>query len=338
MVTVLFADLVDSTGLGQRLDPERAREVLGRFFDAVTDELQALRGRPEKFIGDAVMAVFGLPTVHEDDALRAVRAGLAIRGRVRRLGNELGLPTPLQVRVGDRIGRRRDRAGTGGTAPRHRPRRERRGAPADRGRTRRGARGRDHAHADRVRGRVRRTAEHPCQGIHARPPGAHGRGSHDAVRTPHDPARRSLRRSDDPARMPLPCDHHGETRLGDRRGGGRHREVPSGRRADRRFGRRCAGAGRARAIPRRDRHVRATRGGGRRPRADRRRRYAREDAGNASGRKPAVMWGRTRSIASPTVWGCCSASRSGTTSPRSSTTCMRGSSRSSTPWRRRDRW
>ncbi|MGZ5212723.1 MAG: ATP-binding protein [Actinomycetota bacterium] len=100
MVTVLFADLVDSTGLAQRLDPERAREVLGRFFDAATEELQALRGRPEKFIGDAVMAVFGLPTVHEDDALRAVRAGLAIRGRLRRLGSALGLPDPLQVRVG----------------------------------------------------------------------------------------------------------------------------------------------------------------------------------------------------------------------------------------------
>jgi class 3 adenylate cyclase/tetratricopeptide (TPR) repeat protein len=100
MVTVLFADLVDSTGLGQRLDPERAREVLGRFFDAATEELQALRGRPEKFIGDAVMAVFGLPTVHEDDALRAVRAGLAIRGRLHRLGSSLGLAEPLEVRVG----------------------------------------------------------------------------------------------------------------------------------------------------------------------------------------------------------------------------------------------
>ena len=100
MVTVLFADLVDSTGLGQRLDPERAREVLGRFFDATTEELQALRGRPEKFIGDAVMAVFGLPTVHEDDALRAVRAGLAIRGRLLRLGSSLGLAEPLEVRVG----------------------------------------------------------------------------------------------------------------------------------------------------------------------------------------------------------------------------------------------
>jgi class 3 adenylate cyclase/tetratricopeptide (TPR) repeat protein len=100
MVTVLFADLVDSTGLAQRLDPERAREVLGRFFDAATQELQALRGRPEKFIGDAVMAVFGLPTVHEDDALRAVRAGLAIRGRLRRLSDSLALSEPIEVRVG----------------------------------------------------------------------------------------------------------------------------------------------------------------------------------------------------------------------------------------------
>src|SRR6266542_1184491 len=83
LVTVLFADLVDSTGLAQRLDPERTREVLGYFFEAASEELLALRGRAEKFIGDAVMAVFGLPTVHEDDALRAVRAGLAIRARTR---------------------------------------------------------------------------------------------------------------------------------------------------------------------------------------------------------------------------------------------------------------
>ena len=100
MVTVLFADLVDSTGLAQRLDPERARELLGRFFDAATEELQALRGQPEKFIGDAVMAVFGLPQVHEDDAVRAVRAGLAIRERTRRLGRSAGVAEPLEVRVG----------------------------------------------------------------------------------------------------------------------------------------------------------------------------------------------------------------------------------------------
>jgi class 3 adenylate cyclase/tetratricopeptide (TPR) repeat protein len=100
MVTVLFADLVDSTGLAQSLDPERAREVMGRFFEAATEELQALRGRPEKFIGDAVMAVFGLPHVHEDDAIRAVRAGMAIRERVRRLGRAEGLTAPLEVRIG----------------------------------------------------------------------------------------------------------------------------------------------------------------------------------------------------------------------------------------------
>ena len=104
MVTVLFTDLVDSTGLAQRFDAERARDLLGRFFDAASEELIALRGRPEKFIGDAVMAVFGLPHVHEDDALRAVRAGLAIRERVRRLGEALGLDQPLEVRTGIETG------------------------------------------------------------------------------------------------------------------------------------------------------------------------------------------------------------------------------------------
>jgi tetratricopeptide (TPR) repeat protein len=74
--------------------------VLGSFFDAAATELQALRGRPEKFIGDAVMAVFGVPQIHDDDALRAVRAGLAIRGRTRRLGQSVGLSEPLEVRIG----------------------------------------------------------------------------------------------------------------------------------------------------------------------------------------------------------------------------------------------
>src|ERR1700681_435987 len=104
VVTVLFADLVDSTGLAQRLDPERARDVMGRFFQAATEELQDLRGRPEKFIGDAVMAVFGLPHVHEDDALRAVRAGLAVRGRARRVGQEAGMTEPLEIRIGIETG------------------------------------------------------------------------------------------------------------------------------------------------------------------------------------------------------------------------------------------
>src|SRR5688500_230931 len=104
MVTVVFADLVDSTGLGQRLDPERARDVLGGFFDAASEELRALRGHPEQCSGGAVMAVFGLPHVQEDDAVRAVRAGLAIRGRMHRLQQSLGLQEPLEIRVGVETG------------------------------------------------------------------------------------------------------------------------------------------------------------------------------------------------------------------------------------------
>src|SRR4030081_852493 len=97
MVTVLFADIVDSTGLGRRLDAERAREVLGQFFGAAAEELLALRGRPEKFIGDAVIAVFGPPHAHED---AAPRAGPAPLGRPPGLGEAAGLSQPLEIRIG----------------------------------------------------------------------------------------------------------------------------------------------------------------------------------------------------------------------------------------------
>ncbi len=105
LVTVLFADLTDSTALTRRLDSERVRDVLGAFYRAVSEELSTLRGEAEKFIGDAVMAVFGLPQAHEDDALRAVRAGLGIRARARRLGESLGLGgSALEVRIGIEAG------------------------------------------------------------------------------------------------------------------------------------------------------------------------------------------------------------------------------------------
>jgi len=100
VVTVLFADLARSTELANRLDPERFREVMAAFYALVQTELESLRGTAEKFSGDAVMAVFGLPHAHEDDALRAVRAGLIIRDRTERLGRELGLPMSLEVHVG----------------------------------------------------------------------------------------------------------------------------------------------------------------------------------------------------------------------------------------------
>src|SRR5690349_2723697 len=67
-VTVVFCDLVGSTDLGGRLDSEALREVVGRYFDAMQEVIERHGGTVEKFIGDAVMAVFGLPTLHEDDA------------------------------------------------------------------------------------------------------------------------------------------------------------------------------------------------------------------------------------------------------------------------------
>ena len=100
VVTVLFADLAGSTELASHLDAERFREVIAAFFKMVSTELASLRGRAEKFVGDAVMAVWGIPHVHDDDAVRAVRAGLIIRDRTARLGEELELDVPLEVRVG----------------------------------------------------------------------------------------------------------------------------------------------------------------------------------------------------------------------------------------------
>jgi class 3 adenylate cyclase len=101
-VTILFADLVDSTELGARLDPELLRRVLDHYFDVVRRAVERHGGVVEKFIGDAAMAVFGIPTVHEDDALRAVRAAYEVREALSEPSAELrgehGIP--LQVRVG----------------------------------------------------------------------------------------------------------------------------------------------------------------------------------------------------------------------------------------------
>jgi len=88
-VTVLFADLAGSTGLGEQLDPEHLKEVMDPFFQKMRAELEAEGGTVEKFIGDAVMAVFGVPAVHEDDATRALRAALRMRRALDRLNRSL---------------------------------------------------------------------------------------------------------------------------------------------------------------------------------------------------------------------------------------------------------
>src|SRR5439155_7399126 len=83
LVTVLFADVTGSTALGEQLDPETLRTLMARYFATMRGVIERHGGTVEKFIGDAVMAVFGIPAVHEDDALRAVRAADEIPHRAR---------------------------------------------------------------------------------------------------------------------------------------------------------------------------------------------------------------------------------------------------------------
>jgi class 3 adenylate cyclase/tetratricopeptide (TPR) repeat protein len=105
-VTVLFADVADSTGLGERLDPEAVRRALGRWFEVAREIIERHGGTVEKFIGDAVMAVFGVPQLHEDDAVRAVRAADELLVRLGELNDDLERQggVRLRVRVGVNTG------------------------------------------------------------------------------------------------------------------------------------------------------------------------------------------------------------------------------------------
>ncbi|MFH8668958.1 adenylate/guanylate cyclase domain-containing protein [Streptomyces anulatus] len=105
-VTVLFCDLVGSTALSGVLDPETLRTVTLRYFEAMSAEIVARGGTPEKFIGDAVMAVFGVPVVRDDDARRALAAALGMRRALARLNEELDatLGIELTTRIGVNTG------------------------------------------------------------------------------------------------------------------------------------------------------------------------------------------------------------------------------------------
>jgi len=89
VVTIVFSDLKGSTAMGEKLDSESLREVMTRYFDSMSAELEKHGGVVEKFIGDAIMAVFGLPKLHEDDALRAVRAAADMQRAQAVLNDEL---------------------------------------------------------------------------------------------------------------------------------------------------------------------------------------------------------------------------------------------------------
>jgi class 3 adenylate cyclase len=97
-VTVMFCDLVGSTALLGRLDPEDFREIIGAYQEACGQAVLRHGGYVAKFLGDGVLVYFGYPQAHEDDARRAVRAGLAVLGAVR------SLQTPVTVRIGIHTG------------------------------------------------------------------------------------------------------------------------------------------------------------------------------------------------------------------------------------------
>ena len=99
LVSVLFADLVGFTAASEQRDAEDTRELLSRYFDTSRRLIELYGGTVEKFIGDAVMAVWGTPTATEDDAERAVRAALDLVAAVSALGDEVGAPE-LRARAG----------------------------------------------------------------------------------------------------------------------------------------------------------------------------------------------------------------------------------------------
>ena len=99
LVSVLFGDLVGFTPLSEDRDPEEVRELLSRYFETARRVIDRYGGTVEKFIGDAVMAVWGTPVAREDDAERAVRAGLELVEVVGALGGQVGAPE-LAMRVG----------------------------------------------------------------------------------------------------------------------------------------------------------------------------------------------------------------------------------------------
>ncbi|HYU58208.1 MAG TPA: adenylate/guanylate cyclase domain-containing protein, partial [Actinomycetota bacterium] len=106
LVTILFADVTGSTQLGERLDPERMKEVMSRFFAAMRAEIEAEGGTVEKFIGDAIMAAFGVPAAHEDDPSRALRAVMRMRTSLDALNRDLEREhgVSLAVRTGVNTG------------------------------------------------------------------------------------------------------------------------------------------------------------------------------------------------------------------------------------------
>jgi class 3 adenylate cyclase/tetratricopeptide (TPR) repeat protein len=106
VATILFADITGSTALGERLDPERMRRLLTTYFDAMSSVIESWGGRLEKFIGDAIMATFGVPAAREDDPERALRAALEMLERLESLNRDFSERhgVAMQIRIGVNTG------------------------------------------------------------------------------------------------------------------------------------------------------------------------------------------------------------------------------------------
>src|SRR2546423_7991171 len=98
-ITVVFTDLVDSTSMAERLDPEVLSGVLSRYFEKMRIVVERHGGTVEKFIGDAVVAMFGVTDLHEDDAVRAVRAAIEMRDAVENVNVELEARYGVRLRT-----------------------------------------------------------------------------------------------------------------------------------------------------------------------------------------------------------------------------------------------
>ena len=108
-MTVVFCDVTGSTELGESTDPEALRAMLARYFERMKGIVESHGGSVEKFIGDAVMTVFGVPVAHEDDALRACRAAVEMRDAL----PELGVEGRIGVNTGEVVTGTEERLATG---------------------------------------------------------------------------------------------------------------------------------------------------------------------------------------------------------------------------------
>ena len=169
-VTVLFCDVTGSTALGESSDPEAFRSLLARYFERMSGITEAPRRHVGTFIGDAVMAVFGMPVAHEDDALRACRSALDMRDAL----PNLGLQARIGINTGEVVGGIRGSLATG-DAVNVAARLQQAAQPgeiligAETLRTRRRGRGRRCARAARAQGQVEPRARLPARRDHRAP-------------------------------------------------------------------------------------------------------------------------------------------------------------------------